>query len=56
MEVSLALWREEARQAYDPGAPIVTERIEGLRALQAAGSIQAALVMAKMPTDPNCGA
>lgn len=37
MEVSLAFWREEARAAYDPGAPTVAERIEGLRALQAAG-------------------
>lgn len=37
VEVSLAFWREEARAAYDPGAPSVEARIEGLRALHEAG-------------------
>ena len=36
-EVSLAFWREEARQAYDPGAPSVQDRIEGIRQLRGAG-------------------
>jgi DNA repair photolyase len=37
VEVSLAFWREEARQFYDPNAPPIAQRIEGLRALSAAG-------------------
>jgi DNA repair photolyase len=37
VEVSLAFWREEARAAYDPGAPTVEERKEGIRALRQAG-------------------
>jgi DNA repair photolyase len=37
VEVSLAFWREEARAAYDQGAPTVDERIKGIRALRAAG-------------------
>jgi hypothetical protein len=37
VEVSLAFWREEARAFYDPGAPTIAQRIEGLRALHAAG-------------------
>ena len=37
VEVSLAFWREEARAAYDPGAPTVEERKEGIRALRHAG-------------------
>jgi DNA repair photolyase len=37
VEVSLAFWREEARAEYDPGAPTVEERKEGLRALRRAG-------------------
>jgi DNA repair photolyase len=37
VEVSLAFWREQARSHYDSGAPPVSDRIEGLRALQAAG-------------------
>jgi DNA repair photolyase len=36
-EVSLAFWREEAATAYDPDAPSVEERIEGIRALREAG-------------------
>lgn len=36
-EVSLSFWQEDARETYDPGAPTVAERIEGLHALQAAG-------------------
>jgi len=37
VEVSLAFWREEARAAYDPGAPNVEERKEGVRSLHEAG-------------------
>ena len=37
VEVSLAFWRDEARAAYEPGAPRVEDRIEGVRALRAAG-------------------
>jgi len=37
VEVSLAFWREEARRAYDPGAPTVEERKAGIRALREAG-------------------
>ena len=37
IEVSLAFWREEARQAYDPGAPGVQDRIESIRCLRQAG-------------------
>ena len=37
VEVSLAFWREEARKDYDPGAPTVEERKEGIRALRQAG-------------------
>jgi len=33
VEVSLAFWREEARQFYDPMAPSVQDRIQGLREL-----------------------
>lgn len=36
-EVSLAFWREEARSRYDPGAPAVDGRVEGLQALHVAG-------------------
>ena len=37
VEVSLAFWREQARAVYDPGAPTVEERKEGLRTLHQAG-------------------
>jgi DNA repair photolyase len=37
IEVSLAFWREEARKLYDPGAPTIQERKEGLIALREAG-------------------
>ncbi len=37
VEVSLAFWREEAMQAYDPGAPSVQSRIDGIRQLRRAG-------------------
>ncbi len=37
VEVSLAFWRDEARAAYEPGAPSVEDRIEGVRAMRAAG-------------------
>jgi DNA repair photolyase len=36
VEVSLAFWRDEARAAYEPSAPSVEDRIEGVRALRAA--------------------
>lgn len=37
VEVSLAFWREEARAFWDPAAPSVASRQEGLRALRRAG-------------------
>lgn len=37
VEVSLAFWREETRKVFDPGAPSVAERIEGIRRLRQAG-------------------
>jgi len=37
VQVSLAFWRDEARAAYDPCAPTVEERKEGIRALRAVG-------------------
>lgn len=37
MEVILAFWRDESRAFWDPGAPSVAERIDGIRALRAAG-------------------
>jgi DNA repair photolyase len=37
IEVSLAFWREDARQMHDPGAPGVQDRIEGVRQLRRAG-------------------
>jgi len=37
IEVSLAFWREEAARAYDPGAPTVAQRIEGIALLHRAG-------------------
>lgn len=37
VEVSLTLWREEARAFWEPGAPPVAQRLEGIRALRAAG-------------------
>lgn len=37
VEVSLAFWREAARTFWDPHAPSVQERIEGLRVLRNAG-------------------
>lgn len=37
VEVSLAFWREEVSAFWDPGAPSVAERMEGIRALRSAG-------------------
>ena len=37
VEVSLAFWREEAAAFWDPGAPTVANRIDGIRALREAG-------------------
>ena len=37
VEVSLAFWQETARSVYDPGAPTVKQRIEGIKALHQAG-------------------
>lgn len=36
VEVSLAFWREEARAFWDPGAPPVAERLDGIRELRQA--------------------
>jgi len=37
VEVSLAFWRDAARGFWDPHAPPVAQRLEGVRALRAAG-------------------
>ncbi len=37
IEVSLAFWQETASSVYDPGAPTVKQRIEGIKALHQAG-------------------
>lgn len=37
VEISFAFWRDEARSFYEPNAPSVEQRIEGLRALHSAG-------------------
>ena len=37
MEVSLAFWRDDTRLAYDPGAPSVSDRLLGIRALREEG-------------------
>ena len=37
VEVSFAFWREQSAGFWDPGAPSVASRIEGVRALRAAG-------------------
>ncbi len=37
IEVSLAFWQESASSSYDPGAPTVKERIEGIKVLQKSG-------------------
>jgi len=37
VEVSLAFWRDQARAVFDPGAPTVGERLEGIRQLRGAG-------------------
>ncbi len=37
IEVSLAFWRDAARATYDPGAPTVEQRIEGIGLLHDAG-------------------
>ena len=37
VEVSLAFWQESARGFYDPQAPTVRERVEGIQALREAG-------------------
>jgi len=37
MEVSLAFWQESSRTVYDPGAPAIEKRIEGIHALHEAG-------------------
>ncbi|MCX7723515.1 MAG: hypothetical protein N2379_10750 [Verrucomicrobiae bacterium] len=37
VEVSLAFWREDAAAFYDPHAPSVAERLDGIAALRAAG-------------------
>lgn len=50
VEVSLAFLRENARRVYDPGAPSVPERMQGIRLLRQAG---AAVVMRIDPLFPR---
>lgn len=51
VEISLAFWKEPARQALEPGAPTIAERIAGIRALRAA-SIP--VVLRIDPLFPQC--
>ncbi|MBN2506796.1 MAG: hypothetical protein JXQ71_08895 [Verrucomicrobia bacterium] len=58
VEVSLAFWRDDARAFWEPGAPSVAERVEGIRALRAAGipvvlRIDPLFPQSPLPTQPN---
>lgn len=52
VEVSLAFWRDEARAFYDPAAPSVAERIEGIQALSSAGVPVALRIDPLFPRSP----
>jgi DNA repair photolyase len=55
VEVSLAFWREDARRLYDPGAPSVDERVEGLRGLRDAGIALVLRIDPLFPGEPLGG-
>ncbi|MCJ7543429.1 MAG: hypothetical protein MUP47_02505 [Phycisphaerae bacterium] len=52
VEVSLAFWQEEARRIFDPSAPPVAERIEGIRRLRRAGVPVVLRIDPLFPRDP----
>ncbi len=52
IEVSLAFWREDARAVYDPCAPTVEQRIQGIRALRTAGIPVVLRIDPLFPRDP----
>lgn len=57
IEVSLAFWRDEARAFWDPGAPTVADRLDGIRALRAADvpvvlRIDPLFPRSPLPTEP----
>jgi DNA repair photolyase len=57
VEVSLAFWQDQARAFWDPAAPSVPERLEGIQALRAAGipvvmRIDPLLPRSPLSTDP----
>lgn len=54
-EVSLAFWREDARRAYEPDAPSVAERMEGVRLLRQAGIAVALRIDPLFPREPFAG-
>ena len=55
VEVSLAFWREEARTVFDPGAPSVIERVEGIRRLREAGIPVVLRIDPLLPRNPLSG-
>jgi DNA repair photolyase len=55
VEVSLAFWRDEARAAFDPSAPSVTDRVEGIRRLRRAGILVVLRVDPLFPRSPVRG-
>ncbi len=52
IEVSLAFWRDEARAVYEHNAPSVQDRIEGIRAIRAAGIPLALRIDPLFPRSP----
>ena len=52
VEVSLAFWRDEARQFYDPGAPSIESRIEAIRTFRQAGIPVVLRIDPLLPRDP----
>jgi DNA repair photolyase len=54
VEVSLAFWGEDARRVFDPGAPPVAERMEGIRRLRQAGVPVVLRIDPLLPQSPLC--
>lgn len=52
VEVTLAFWQDSSRAVYDPRAPSVTERVEGIRALWEVGIPVALRVDPLFPRSP----
>ncbi len=58
VQVSMAFWRDESRATYDPGAPSIEERKEGIVALREAGTpvvlrIDPLFPRSPLPTQPS---